>query len=1177
MANWWDDEPEVAPKKAPPVRSPWQRFKDEVFDSASHNWIGVRGLRTAVDAVRGEDTSKTHARAKQYKKRAAEGRERDAIAFEEVDTLSPANIGKHAVDLVGNIVGGVDPTYPISFGKNVVTRILSQAGINAGVDAANQGVDIARGDQKKFDKRRVLINAGAGAVVQGGFEVGRAVSRGGPLDLDTAVGIGNKFGRVTSTVRSPERNKKVGGVKNSHHLSGRAIDIARGKGVTHKQLERAYRRAGFDIIESLDEGDHSHFAFRFSKSKPKVETDASPVDLSFKDITPEQIDAIATRFDNLPPRKIEEEPLAEDIIRQADDSDEIDKLLDPSTLTKGDWERDAFETDFLNSEGHLHMGDEDFMGVMDEKFALERNYQPTAAESARMQDINHRDSGVASRDDLTGLGNVTQFPIIPRVEAIRQDGGSPEARQAAFDAEKTGKVSNLNQVKNQKALDSFVEGDEVAKARQRTQLVDLHNRLNDIREDIRKGEFHLTLDEIRQMRQESNIDSMFRLVRSKSALTPANADEIRDVHAAFDELENTFTAIRSGEMPVVKKPELKVLKGTDPKEPSNDRRRTITKLLKDLLDDESGELRVDDPEEPDVGRQWEGLTPEEKFVKAAKRAKPISSSQRRLYHEERTRRSEALRRIQQEGGGRDAYYKQLGALKGELPSADYESIARHFTEDDIRHLFDKVNFSPSLLEYEKVNAQTALTKLLGGDGLRVPTASELRLLSEVFEPDFIEALLKNRPFMEKFWKGAVSSMNIPRALMASADISAPFRQGIFLIGRKEFWKNLGPMFKVLFSEANSKALLSEIKSRDSYKLMREGGLAIVDPHKHFLLDREEDFMTDLAEKIPVWGQVVKASNRAYSGFLNRLRADYFDHLLTKYEDAGINLRNDSVKLKGLTKFINSATGRGDLTLFGKNYNNVAPVLNAAFFSPRLIKARIDMLNPATYLRQDKIVRVEAWKNMLSLGSVAVGVASLASLGGMDVETDPRSADFMKPTGPSKKGSEGALEALPSLVGIGVQTYDGKTRYDTLGGFQQFIRLAAQLVTNQKVNGKGELTDIFGGRRGVEGKGPYDDTLAGIIGKFFRSKENPVVSTAHNYLEGENVVGEPFNRTKEIFGVDVPEELLERFISMSSNDIIDAYVGAASREKKEPKPKKSKKSSDDNWWEEKASTKQWWED
>jgi hypothetical protein len=976
----------------------------------------------------------------------------------------------------------------------VVTRILSQAGINAGVDAANQGVDIARGDQKKFDKRRVLINAGAGAVVQGGFEVGRAVSRGGPIDLDTAVGIGNKFGKVTSTVRSPERNKKVGGVKNSHHLSGRAIDIARGKGVTHKQLERAYRRAGFDIIESLDEGDHSHFAFRFSKSKPKVETDASPVDLSFKDITPEQIDAISTRFDNLPPRKIEEEPLAEDILRQADDND-----------------------------------------------------------------------------------NVTQFPIIPRVEAIRQDGGSPEARQAAFDAEKTGKVSNLNQVKNQKALDSFAESDEIAKERQRTQLADLRTRLNDIREDIRKGEFHLTLDEIKQMRQESNIDSMFRLVRSKSALTPANPDEIREVHAAFDELENTFTAIRSGEMPVIKKPELKVLKGTEPKVPDNDRRRTITKLLKDLLDDESGELRTDDPEEPDVGRQWEGLTPEEKFVKAAKRAKPISSSQRRLYHEERTRRSEALRRIQQEGGGRDAYYKQLGALKGELPSADYESIAKHFTEDDIRHLFDKVNFSPSLLEYEKVNAQTALTKLLGGDGLRVPTASELRLLSEVFEPDFIEALLKNRPFMEKFWKGAVSSMNIPRALMASADISAPFRQGIFLIGRKEFWKNLGPMFKVLFSEANSKALLSEIKSRDSYKLMREGGLAIVDPHKHFLLDREEDFMTDLAEKIPVWGQVVKASNRAYSGFLNRLRADYFDHLLLKYEDAGINLRNDSVKLKGLTKFINSATGRGDLTLFGKNYNNVAPVLNAAFFSPRLIKARIDMLNPATYLRQDKIVRVEAWKNMLSLGSVAVGVASLASLGGMDVETDPRSPDFMKPTGPSKTGTKGALEALPSLVGIGVQTYDGKTRYDTLGGFQQFIRLAAQIVSNQKVNGKGELKDIFGGRRGVEGKGPYDDTLAGIIGKFFRSKENPIVSTAHNYLEGENVVGEPFNRTKEIFGVDVPEELLERFISMSSNDIIDAYVGAASREKKEPKPKKSKKSSDDNWWEEKASTKQWWED
>ena len=44
-------------------------------------------------------------------------------------------------------------------------------------------------------------------------------------------------------------------------LSGRAIDIARRPGVRHADIAAALRAAGYVLIESLDEGDHSHFAF----------------------------------------------------------------------------------------------------------------------------------------------------------------------------------------------------------------------------------------------------------------------------------------------------------------------------------------------------------------------------------------------------------------------------------------------------------------------------------------------------------------------------------------------------------------------------------------------------------------------------------------------------------------------------------------------------------------------------------------------------------------------------------------------------------------------------------------------------------------------------------------------------------------------------------------------------
>lgn len=87
------------------------------------------------------------------------------------------------------------------------------------------------------------------------------VAAGPRVDLRSVAGLGSQWGRVTSTLRSRAHNRSVGGVRNSFHLSGRAIDIARRPGVTHSQIAAAFRNAGYRLIESLDEGDHSHFAF----------------------------------------------------------------------------------------------------------------------------------------------------------------------------------------------------------------------------------------------------------------------------------------------------------------------------------------------------------------------------------------------------------------------------------------------------------------------------------------------------------------------------------------------------------------------------------------------------------------------------------------------------------------------------------------------------------------------------------------------------------------------------------------------------------------------------------------------------------------------------------------------------------------------------------------------------
>jgi hypothetical protein len=80
-------------------------------------------------------------------------------------------------------------------------------------------------------------------------------------EISGASRLVSAYGLVTSTFRTVAHNKAVGGVPNSYHLLDRAIDIARRPGVTHQQIEAALKRAGYNLVESLDELDHSHFAF----------------------------------------------------------------------------------------------------------------------------------------------------------------------------------------------------------------------------------------------------------------------------------------------------------------------------------------------------------------------------------------------------------------------------------------------------------------------------------------------------------------------------------------------------------------------------------------------------------------------------------------------------------------------------------------------------------------------------------------------------------------------------------------------------------------------------------------------------------------------------------------------------------------------------------------------------
>ena len=483
--------------------------------------------------------------------------------------------------------------------------------------------------------------------------------------------------------------------------------------------------------------------------------------------------------------------------------------------------------------------------------------------------------------------------------------------------------------------------------------------------------------------------------------------------------------------------------------------------------------------------------PVQKIIQALKEAKPIRVSQEALYSAERAKRVARVASLGEKVPGEKGYFAQLGQLKGELPKAQFESIRKQFTQGDVDSLFNMVEGTPIFSPFEKVTAKTGLAKLLGGQGGVVPTENELKLLGEVFPVDFVEAVLSNRTLTQKLLSIGGEILNLPRAIMSTLDLSAPLRQGVFLVGRpKQFVPAFKEMFRYAASENAYKGLTQQLQTRSTYKLMRQTKLAITDMSP-LMSQREEAFMSNLSEKIPGFGVLAKASNRAYSGFLNKLRADVFDDLVRTAKKQGLDVEGKLAD--DIARFVNSATGRGSIGVL----NKAAPILNATLFSPRLLASRLNLLNPQYYVALDPFVRKEALKSLLTFGATASTVLGIAKLGGAEVGTDPRSADF------------GKIKM-------------GNTRYDTLGGFQQYLKLGAQLLSGQVVSSSTGKVITLG-----EGYKPL--TRKDILMRFFESKEAPIASLVTALLTGQTAVGEP---------VDLTTEMVNRFIPMVVQDIYD---------------------------------------
>lgn len=325
--------------------------------------------------------------------------------------------------------------------------------------------------------------------------------------------------------------------------------------------------------------------------------------------------------------------------------------------------------------------------------------------------------------------------------------------------------------------------------------------------------------------------------------------------------------------------------------------------------------------------------------------------------------------------------------------------------------------------------------------------------------------------------------SITKGIQASLDDSAIFRQGWKTVfTHPDIWaKNAVQSFRDIATQIGRKPTNSELFNAVKADIISRPN-SVNGIYQRMKLDvgtNEEEFPTQLPEKIPVLGRLYKASETAYTAFLYRMRADIADKYVKIAENNGVDMTDDK-QVREIGKMVNSLTGRGDL---GK-FEQIGKEINTVFFSPKLLKAQIDFL---TGHNLDKditpFVRKQAAINLVRAvaGTAAIMLTAQAVLGKKAVELDPRSSDFGK-------------------IKI------GDTRFDISGGAGSVITLAARLATlSTKSTTTGKITHLDAkDKKGNPAFGA--ETGTDVLFDFATNKTSPLASVIVDMLKQDTFAG-----------------------------------------------------------------------
>lgn len=457
-------------------------------------------------------------------------------------------------------------------------------------------------------------------------------------------------------------------------------------------------------------------------------------------------------------------------------------------------------------------------------------------------------------------------------------------------------------------------------------------------------------------------------------------------------------------------------------------------------------------------------------------------------------------------------------------------------------------------EIERVQARIA-----AGDYARSPRVPKalneanqeafyrLEKLRQDFRSRQFFAELQQRSRAKRYLDNTASGLNLARAVMTSFDLSALLRQGGFVaLGHPvRAAESIPDMLKAFASERAALKVENDIKDRDNAPLYKRAGLQITDDSGS-LSKMEEAYMTRFLNKLErkpgqpgrnfartafnVATAPVRGSARAYSTFLNKLRADSFDAMLASLQRG---TEPTDAEIKAIANYINVATGRGKVPLMSES---AAAGLNTIFFAPKLVASRFQLLAGQPLYggsNRTRAMIAKEYARYLTGAAVVYALGSMLSdaIGDEDeedrrpfIELDPRSSSF----GRMRFGDwfVDPLSGLAQTSTIIARTTAGETK--TGAGDvrpQRPVRRLTNLLyeTGQLLDRAGfeALAGEFPEKPNYEKLGMKDSTTLETIGSFLRTKLAPVPGAVLNWLAGTGFDGQDTTTAGELGGLVTP--------------------------------------------------------